>query len=131
MMKDKIIRFFQYMADAFKYAPVEIFITLVLFVHVALVKEEVIANTHFDWLIPIFFTVSFLLNKICLNKYLRILYYVSAFLFIPFLSSRRRCRSVIWRMCCTAAKRCQHRERMYRIVSGANKTANWQKGSIG
>ena len=29
------------------------------------------------------------------------------------------------------AKRCQHRERMYRIVSGANKTANWQKGSIG
>lgn len=85
MMKDKIIRFFQYMADAFKYAPVEIFITLVLFVHVSLVKEEVIANTHFDWLIPIFFTISFLLNKICLNKYLRILYYVSAFLFIPFL----------------------------------------------
>lgn len=85
-LKNRIRRFAGRLAETFRYAPAETAVAVYAFLICALIRENVVVNDGYVWLLPLFFTVSFVTNRWCRRGAWRIVYYLSPLLALPLLA---------------------------------------------
>lgn len=84
-MKERIVSFFRQVSGTVKNNPAEITIIILCFILTALIRENVITtNKLYPYVFPLFFILSYLLNKWFSKIPWRILYYISPLLVFPF-----------------------------------------------
>ena len=84
-MKERIKSFSRQISGTIKNNPAEITISILCFVSASLIRENVITtNKLYPFVFPLFFVLSYLLNKWFSQGTWRILYYISPLLVFPF-----------------------------------------------
>ncbi len=84
-MKERIISFFKQASSTIKNNPAEMTIIILCFILTSFIRENVITtNKLYPFVFPLFFILSYLLNKWFLKIPWRILYYISPLLIFPF-----------------------------------------------
>ncbi|MFR3549349.1 MAG: hypothetical protein ACLTTW_03390 [Coprobacter sp.] len=84
-MKKRIKPFFQQISGTVKNNTAEITISILCFISASLIRENIITtNKLYPFVFPLFFVLSYLLNKWFSQGAWRILYYISPLLVFPF-----------------------------------------------
>lgn len=84
-IKDKIEKIISRFTEILQESPVEVLISLFTFIYAAGVHEEIITeNIRYSFLMPLFFAIAFIMNRIFIVQKHRLIYYLSLLPFFLF-----------------------------------------------